>query len=600
MEGGPMHGAGAVLKLRKCEQEFNEELSQLRLAPFEFEALMRALGKTREASVDSYVLLHTLDVCGDLVTDAALRLLLVGHCWALGTFATLTNLRLRNCQLAPEALNTLSLATDVLQRLQRLDLGENQGLALSGTVGPMQNMQAMLLSFESLQLLALDHCGFSDDDTLEVCDFVGQEAHALLRSLRCLQLGPPCAACGAAVSFSDGTWQALSEALAACERLEVAYLWGASDEQAGAWSAELRADEAGQAATVICTPLAAPSVGLHVRLSTLPREARSELEEWPAAHILPPEPPPAAPAPAQAASGDERLAFLRPGPLMQTFLHGPPRVKPLTQPSAQGGSASAGSGRSRDTRRPGSARLRLGIDAAEERRLGQGRAGRHRPRTEAEDLQPWAGETEEIANKHRASGIFSAPTHARRTVPRLSSRQAALEGRAQAKAEAQLPALPSSACREPVLPAQERRPLSPRSRELRSLLPFGWDPRRELHRPDLIKMSCGVASGARVRRPTRQFSLLASQEPASAGACAEAGADAAARQTQSATSSEVQEDSSDALDELPLGVLFAGLAAARQGQDCHLKQAGAVGGSPARNVPAQPEGSMLGCIVCCK
>ena len=57
-----------------------------------------------------------------------------------------------------DALRPLSLATDVLKLLKRLDLGENPALALSD-VGPMQDMLCMLLSFKQLELLALDHCG---------------------------------------------------------------------------------------------------------------------------------------------------------------------------------------------------------------------------------------------------------------------------------------------------------------------------------------------------------------------------------------------------------------------------------------------------------
>ena len=47
----------------------------------------------------------------------------------------------------------------MLQRLQRLDIGENAGLALLGAVGPTQDLQGLLLSLGRLELLAMDHCG---------------------------------------------------------------------------------------------------------------------------------------------------------------------------------------------------------------------------------------------------------------------------------------------------------------------------------------------------------------------------------------------------------------------------------------------------------
>ena len=65
------------------------------------------------------------------------------------------------CFFAGE-LHSLSLASDMLQRLQRLDIGENAGLALSGAVGPTQDLQGLLLSLGRLELLAMDHCGASD------------------------------------------------------------------------------------------------------------------------------------------------------------------------------------------------------------------------------------------------------------------------------------------------------------------------------------------------------------------------------------------------------------------------------------------------------
>lgn len=58
-----------------------------------------------------------------------------------------------------DALHSLSLAFNVLHNLTRLDLGDNAAIALSGAVGPTQDLQALLQSFGKLELLALDGCG---------------------------------------------------------------------------------------------------------------------------------------------------------------------------------------------------------------------------------------------------------------------------------------------------------------------------------------------------------------------------------------------------------------------------------------------------------
>ena len=209
-----------------------------------------------------------------------------------------------------EELHSLSLASDLLARLQRLDIGENAGLALQGAVGPMQDLQALLLSLGRLELLAMDHCGtswqpapsirsstaclwqftealciagFSDADVTEICSFAIEEARSQLSILRCLQLGPPRAAGAGAACFTLGTWWALSRMLEACTQLEVAHLWGATDEQAGSWAADLggvRSGRGPRAASLSCTRMAAPPMGLHVRLSRLPgcvRHATSPL-----------------------------------------------------------------------------------------------------------------------------------------------------------------------------------------------------------------------------------------------------------------------------------------------------------------------------------
>ena len=101
-----------------------------------------------------------------------------------------------------------------------------------------------------------------------------------LSVLRCLQLGPPHAASAGAACFTGGTWWVLSRMLEACAQLEVAHLWGATDEQAGAWAADLdgmRSGRGPQAASLSCTRMAAPGTGLHVRLSRLPGCVRHAL-----------------------------------------------------------------------------------------------------------------------------------------------------------------------------------------------------------------------------------------------------------------------------------------------------------------------------------
>lgn len=113
-----------------------------------------------------------------------------------------------------------------------------------------------------------------------ICSFALGEAAAQLSVLRFLQMGPPQAPGAGAACFTLGTWCALSQMLEACTQMEVAYLWGATDEQAGSWAADLDGMRLGpgpQAATLSCTRMAAPPTGVHVRLSRLPGCARRDL-----------------------------------------------------------------------------------------------------------------------------------------------------------------------------------------------------------------------------------------------------------------------------------------------------------------------------------
>lgn len=118
---------------------------------------------------------------------------------------------------------------------------------------------------------------------MDICSFALAEARAQLSVLRCLQLGPPHAADAGAACFTLGTWWALSLMLETCTQLEVAHLWGATDEQAGSWAADpdgVRSDGSPQAASLSCTRMAAPPTGLHVRLSRLPGCARHALSSF--------------------------------------------------------------------------------------------------------------------------------------------------------------------------------------------------------------------------------------------------------------------------------------------------------------------------------
>ena len=128
---------------------------------------------------------------------------------------------------------------------------------------------------------------------MEICSFALGEAGAQLSTLRCLQLGPPQAPGAGPACFTLGTWCALLQMLEACTRLEVAYLWGATDEQAGSWAADLDGMHSGprpRAATLSCTRMAAPPTGVHVRLSRLPGCVRRYLSSLPslARRCLPP------------------------------------------------------------------------------------------------------------------------------------------------------------------------------------------------------------------------------------------------------------------------------------------------------------------------
>lgn len=122
----------------------------------------------------------------------------------------------------------------------------------------------------------LRSAGLSNDDVAEMCCFATKPSvkpPELLHSLRCLQLGPPQTPSREAGCFSDGAWQALFLLLSACSRLEVTLLWGASSAQADGWAAEMediRVSGEGSAAMLLCTPMAAPAEGVHVRLSRLP------------------------------------------------------------------------------------------------------------------------------------------------------------------------------------------------------------------------------------------------------------------------------------------------------------------------------------------
>ena len=115
---------------------------------------------------------------------------------------------------------------------------------------------------------------------MEICSFASGEAGAQLSVLRCLHMGPPQAPGAGAACFTLGTWCALSQMLEACTQLEVANLWGATDEQAGSWAADLDGLRPGpnpQAATLSCTRMAAPPTGVHVRLSRLPGCVRRDI-----------------------------------------------------------------------------------------------------------------------------------------------------------------------------------------------------------------------------------------------------------------------------------------------------------------------------------
>lgn len=208
------------------------------------------------------------------------------------------------------------------------------------------------LPFVELKAEPLHAAGLSSEDIAGLCVFAVEHAPALLRSLRCLRLGPPRAAGGEAARFADGAWQAVSQFIAKCERLEVAELWGATEAQAGAWAAELEqlGDPGGDPVASLTRECLADG-GLHVRLSTLPecaaapcfivqkhvlnqrvrmsaavvtachlgvlqawllhRGACCEAEQWPADHILPPEAQtamvtPAVPSPMTSACSSSR------------------------------------------------------------------------------------------------------------------------------------------------------------------------------------------------------------------------------------------------------------------------------------------------------
>ena len=65
---GPALGAGAVIQLpSRAAGEPGEEPGRPSLAEAELEALMCVIGQTGSTLGDDYVLLHTLDICGQMV-----------------------------------------------------------------------------------------------------------------------------------------------------------------------------------------------------------------------------------------------------------------------------------------------------------------------------------------------------------------------------------------------------------------------------------------------------------------------------------------------------------------------------------------------------